>query len=96
MVLSPWRRGSTAERAHLLWRFECRAVHDGPVMADGIRSSGHTLRIIGRVLGILLCLTAALLLFLDAIESGWAIVILIIGIGLITTSGVTAGMGSGR
>jgi hypothetical protein len=64
-------------------------------MADGIGSANHTLRI-ARVLGILVCLTAALLLFLDAIESGWAIVILIIGIGLITTSGVTAGTGSKR
>lgn len=54
------------------------------------------MRIVARVLGILACLVAALLLFLDAFASGWAIVILIIGIGLIATSGVTAGTDSNR
>lgn len=63
-------------------------------MAEGIHSAGHTARILLRVLGILIAPTAALLLFLDSIESGWAIVILIIGIGLMTASGVTAGTGS--
>jgi hypothetical protein len=47
-----------------------------------------------RVLGIFLALTAALLLFVGAIESGWAIVVLIIGIGLISTSGSIVGTGS--
>lgn len=65
-------------------------------MADETHTAGHTVRIVLRVLGILACLIAALLLFLDAIESGWAIVVLIIGIGLMTTSAGTPGAGSNR
>jgi hypothetical protein len=65
-------------------------------MADEIHSGGRTLRIAVFVLGILLALAAALLLFFDVIESGWAIVVLILGIGLLTTSRSTAGTGSNR
>ena len=65
-------------------------------MADEIHSARHTLNTLLRVLGILVALAAALLLLLGAIESGWAIVILIIGIGLITTSRLAAGPGSQR
>lgn len=49
------------------------------------------MRIVVRVLGDLVALAAALLRFTGAIESGWAMVILIFGIGLMATSGVTAG-----
>jgi hypothetical protein len=84
------REGSREDRADLLWRFQYGAGHDGRVMAEETRSEGRTVRIVVLALGLLLALAAALLLFLDAIESGWAIVILIIGIGLMTTSGLTA------
>jgi high-affinity Fe2+/Pb2+ permease len=65
-------------------------------MADKIHPGGNAVRMLVGVLGIVVALTAALLLFLGAIESGWAIVILIIGIGLMSTRGVTAGTDSDR
>lgn len=71
-------------------------MHDVCAMANEIHSDGRTVRIALSVVGILLGLTAGLLLFLDLIESGWAIVILIVGIGLISASQASSSTGSIR
>ncbi len=60
------------------------------------RLGGRRARYAVFVAGILLGLAAGLLLFFDVIEPGWAIVVLIVGIGLITTSQATLGRGSHR
>ena len=73
-----------------------RQMHDACAMANKIHSDGRAVRVAMFVVGILLGLTAGLLLFLDVIESGWAIVVLIVGIGLISASQATSSAGSIR
>lgn len=48
------------------------------------------------VVGVVLGLTAGLLLFFDVVESGWAIVVLIVGIGLIGASQIAFWPGSNQ
>jgi len=72
----PQRRGAALEdwtRVDLPYRHG-RSLHDGAAMAGkvqpGSRSAGIAMFVVGAVLG----LTAGPLLFVDVVESGWAIV----------------------
>lgn len=63
-------------------------------MTHNTDPEGRTVRIAVFAFGILLGLAAGLMLLLDVIEPGWAIVVLIVGVGLIATSRVTPRGGS--
>jgi high-affinity Fe2+/Pb2+ permease len=66
------------------------------VTGDKNRREGPRLRMTQFALGLIVALTAALLLVLGVIESGWAAVIGMLGIGLIATSQFRSGTESKR
>lgn len=70
--------------------------HDEWVTADKTRRERPRLGMTQFALGLIVALTAALLVVLDVIESGWAAAIGMLGIGLIATSQVRSGTGSKR
>jgi hypothetical protein len=60
--------------------------HRGSVMVGKLNSVNRRIGIILFGAGLAMALTSALLLFLGVLESGWAGVVGIVGIGLIATS----------